>query len=604
MYVLISNIEKNQERGLVMQQISAQANELPVTNKQLNTALESLHNGLLGIDSDGRIIIFNRSAERLFEMKKANVLGRYYNDIFPDGNMLEGLSTQEPVAAQKIIYAGKTLLANRTLMKDGENIIGVVSVIQDISELENIFEELEYTKKLQTELEGIIEASFDGLVVTDEKANILKINQSYSRWSGIDRNEIIGRNMYDLIEEGMYDQSAAVLVIERNEQVTFTQYVKTGKVLFVTGTPIYDDEGRLVRVLVNVRDITELNRLKSEVEKAQSLTKHYEAQLQKVMRSGDMIIVSSKMKEVMKMVEKLGKVDSTVLIYGESGVGKELIAKELLKVSSRADKPFIVINCAAIPDNLLESELFGYVSGTFTGAQKGGKMGLFEVANGGTIFLDEIAEMPLTLQAKLLRVIQEKEITRIGSSATVPVDVRIIAATNRNLWPMVHKGEFREDLYYRLSVVPLFIPPLRERKEDIPALLDYFVHMINQQYGMNKSIHYRLLDRLVLYHWPGNVRELKNVIERAVVTSAEDVISAITIPVNDEEGTQELLLASDDMQEGNINLKTTVELFEKNLLEQYIKKYKSSRKVAKALGITQSKVVRKAAYYGIKLNGK
>jgi len=579
--------------------------EALVYNKQLNSVIESIHNGLVAIDNDTRIIIFNHSAELLFGMEKINVLGCIYKDVFPDGNLSEVLYQQKAAPAQKVVYAGKVLLSNRTPMMDGENTIGAIAVTQDISELEHISQELEYTKKLQAELEGIIEASFDSLVVTDEKANVLKINQSYSRWSGIDRNEIIGRNMYDLIEEGMYDRSAAALVIESQKQVTFIQNVKTGKVLFVTGTPIFNYKGKLVRVVINVRDITELNRLKVEVEKAHSLSKHYEQQLKKASRAGDMIVASPKLKEVMEVVERLGKVDSTVLVYGESGVGKELIAKELLKFSPRSDKPFIIVNCAAIPENLLESELFGYASGTFTGAQKGGKMGIFEVANGGTIFLDEIGEMPLTLQAKLLRVIQEKEVTRIGSSMPISVDVRIIAATNRDLWPMVQSKEFRADLYYRLSVVPLFIPPLRERKEDIPVLVANFVSLINQKYNMNKSIDYLLLDQLLLYHWPGNVRELKNVIERAVVTSIDDVISSIIIPGNSSGGdSNDLLLASDGQQDADIDLIKTVQLYEKTLLEKYIKKYKSSRKVAKALGVTQSMVVRKASSYGIVLNGK
>ena len=574
-------------------------------NMQLRAVIESLHNGLIVIDSESRIIIFNRPAEIIFGIKQKQVMGRFYKDVFPEGNLDELLQTRQANPAQKVIYRNKILVSNRTPLMDGEKIVGAISVLQDISEFEHISKELQYTKKLQTELEGIIAASFDSLVVTDEKGKILRINQSYSRWSGIDHNQIIGRNMYDLVNEGMYDRSAAVLVIESGKQVTFTQNVNTGKVLCVTGTPIFNDEGKLVRVVINVRDITELNKLKIEVEKAHSLSKHYEEELQKATRSGDMIIASVKLKEVMEVVKRVGKVDSTVLVYGESGVGKELIAKELLKHSPRKDKPFIVINCAAIPESLLESELFGYASGTFTGAKKGGKMGIFEVANGGTLFLDEIGEMPLQLQAKLLRVIQEKEVIRLGSSTPVPVDVRIITATNRNLRSMVENGEFREDLYYRLSVVPVLVPPLRERKEDIPALVDYFVSMMNKKYAMNKSIHYKLFDQLVSYNWPGNVRELKNVIERAVVTSVDDVITSIKIMGNNSnDDDHEVVFTLDSHPEPDIDYKKTIEVFEKNLLEKYIKQYKTSRKVAKALGMSQSMVVRKASYFGIVLNKK
>ncbi len=577
----------------------------PITlYKQWESVIESIHNGLVAIDKDKKIIIFNHSAERMFGKKKEQVIGRAYSDIFPDGNLDEVIYTEQAAPAVKVVYENKILLSNRTPMIADGKLVGAIAVSQDISELEQISQELEYTRKLQTELEGIIEASFDSLVVTDDQGNILKINQSYSRWSGIDRDELIGRNMYDLVDEGMYDRSAAALVIEKQAQVTFTQHVKkTGKVLLVTGTPVFDEEGKLVRVVINVRDVTELNKLKIEVEQAQILSKHFEEQLQKASRSGDMIIASPKLKEVMELVERLGKVDSTILVYGESGVGKELIAKELLKFCPRTDKPFIVINCAAIPESLLESELFGYESGTFSGAKKGGKMGIFEAANGGTLFLDEIGEMPLLLQAKLLRVIQEKEVTRIGSSVPIPVDVRIIAATNRNLWAMVQTGEFREDLYYRLSVVPVFVPPLRDRKEDIPALVAYFVGMINKKYDMNKSIDHRLLDQLVAYHWPGNVRELKNAIERAVVTSIDDVIISIKVGGNGpDDDNNEVIFSLESNFKAGINFKETVESYEKTLLERYIKIHKTSRKVAKALGMSQSKVVRKAAYYGISLN--
>lgn len=573
-------------------------------NKQLEAIIESIHNGLVAIDNNQRIIVFNHSAERIFNKKKEDALGRLYKEIFPEGNLDEILRTKQVGPAHKVYYKDKIVLSNRSLLMVDDEIIGAIAVSQDISELESISQELKYTQKLQTELEGIIETSFDSIVVTDEKANILKINQSYSKWSGIDRDELIGRNMYDLIEEGMYDRSAAALVIESGHQVTFTQKVKTGKVLLVTGTPLYED-GKLVRVIINVRDVTELNKLKMEVDKAHTLSKHYEKQLQEISSSGDMIIASPQIKKVMEVVKRLGKVDSTVLVYGESGVGKELIAKELLKHSSRADKPFIVINCAAIPENLLESELFGYEGGTFSGAQKGGKMGIFEMANEGTLFLDEIGEMPLTLQAKLLRVIQEKEVLRIGSSVPISVDIRIITATNRNLWEMVQKGEFREDLYYRLNVVPIYVPPLRDRVEDIPALANYFVGLINQKYDMNKSIDLRLLEQLANYHWPGNVRELKNAIERAVVTSADDNITTIRIGGNNSDDLNDgILLTIEDIEESQIDFKEAVQSYEKALLEKYINIHKTSRKVAKALGITQSMVVRKAANYGITLNRK
>lgn len=597
---MLEEIKKNFEA-----QDNAQADVLEKAfklNKQIGAVFNSVHNGIIAIDNMRKIIIFNQPAERIFNIKQADALGKPYKEVFPTGNLDEILISKKVGPAYKVPFNGKVILSNRSLLIVDDEIIGAISVSQDISELESISAELKSTQKLQAELEGIIEASFDSIVVTDDKANILKINQSYSKWSGIDRDELIGRNMYDLIEEGMYDRSAAALVIESGKQVTFTQKVKTGKVLLVTGTPLYEDD-KLARVIINVRDVTELNKLKTEVDKAHTLSKHYEKQLQEISPLGDMITASPQIRKVMEIVKRLGMVDSTVLVYGESGVGKELIAKELLKHSLRADKPFVVINCAAIPENLLESELFGYEGGTFSGAQKGGKIGIIEMANGGTLFLDEIGEMPLNLQAKLLRVIQEKEVLRIGSSIPVSVDIRIITATNRNLWDMVQQGVFREDLYYRLNVIPVYVPPLRDRPEDIPALANYFVGLINQKYNMNKSIDARLLDQLITYKWPGNVRELRNAIERAVVTSIDEVITSIIVGGNNPNDTSDgVILNIEGIGEKQVDFKEAVQLYEKKLLEKYINIYKTSRKVARALGITQSMVVRKAAFYEIPLN--
>jgi PAS domain S-box-containing protein/TyrR family helix-turn-helix protein len=461
--------------------------------------------------------------------------------------------------------------------------------------------ELEHTKKVKAELDAIIEASFDSIFVTDAKANVVSINEAYTRITGIKAEEIIGKNMYDLVEQGLYDRSATIQVIENHTPITFVQTLKSGKTLLVTGNPVLNDEGELAWVITNGRDITELMRLKQEVELAQNLSKHYEEELKKVVQSGEMIVNSSKTKELLDLAIRLGKVDSTVLIYGESGVGKELIARELHKNSNRKDKPLININCAAIPETLLESELFGYESGAFSGAKKGGKMGIFELASGGTLFLDEIGEMPPTLQSKLLRAIQEKEILRIGATNPIKIDVRLITATNRDLWEMTRRGQFRQDLYYRLNVVPIHVPPLRERKEEIPALTFHFLHLFNEQYGMNKKIDERMIASLLDYDWPGNVRELRNAIERAIVTNPDEIIRSIKLGSNINDGEMEFNMGNEEV--GGIDLREKVNAYEKDLLQRYVQIYKSSRKVAKALNVSQTTVVRKAAQYGISLEG-
>ncbi|HBI71803.1 MAG TPA: AAA family ATPase, partial [Lachnospiraceae bacterium] len=344
----------------------------------------------------------------------------------------------------------------------------------------------------------------------------------------------------------------------------------------------------------NGRDVTELMQLKQEVEQAHSLRRHYEEELQKVnMNSGEVVINSRKSREIMDLIVRLGKVDSTVIIYGESGVGKEVFARELHKHGLRKDRPLISINCAAIPETLLESELFGYEGGAFSGAKKGGKMGLFEIAHKGTLFLDEIGEIPMPIQTKLLRVIQEKELLRLGGSNPIPIDVRIITATNRNLAEMVKKKQFRQDLYYRLNVVPIYVPPLRERKEEIPPLALKFLQKFNDQYNLQKKLDEKLIDKLINYEWPGNIRELRNVIERAMVTSSDTVIRSIKLGSGINQGEKEISIEKESPP--TIDLRKKVDAYERELIEHYIKIYKTSRKLAKALGVSQTTVIRKAA---------
>jgi transcriptional regulator with PAS, ATPase and Fis domain len=299
------------------------------------------------------------------------------------------------------------------------------------------------------------------------------------------------------------------------------------------------------------------------------------------------------MADLMQTVNQVAQFDSAVMITGESGVGKEIVAHQIHLQSPRKDKPYIRINCASIPDNLLESELFGYEEGAFTGAKKGGKMGIFELANGGTLLLDEIAELPLGVQAKLLRVIQENEVTRIGGNKTKKIDVRIITATNRDLNEMASRNEFRKDLYYRLNVVPINVPPLRERREEIPALIEHFLNKFNEKYGLKKQISPQVVDKLINYDWPGNIRELKNIVERAVVTDPGDTIFNLDI---------DKLHHFDSSDQPNIDLRELVKKLEKHYIEAYLVKYGSTRKAAAALGISQSTLCRKASMYGIKTN--
>jgi len=330
------------------------------------------------------------------------------------------------------------------------------------------------------------------------------------------------------------------------------------------------------------------NKEKSEKEKLTlELKKRYSLQ--------NVIGISDKMQEVFKTALKAAKSKATILLIGESGTGKELIARAIHFESDRAKGPFIAINCAAIPENLLETELFGYEKGSFTGALVS-KPGKFELANGGTIFLDEIGDLPLSLQAKLLRVIQDKTFERIGGTKSIKVDIRIIAATNKDLDKMVKKGNFREDLYFRLNVIPIYLPPLRERKEDIPLLIDYFLKKFNKEYNKNISISKEAMKKLINYSWPGNVRELENTIERLVVLAEGEEITLNDLPfyIKQEENTKIIGIKFED------SLISQLELIEKRAIEEALKACNYNQtKAAKMLGLTKRQINYKIKKYSL-----
>lgn len=569
---------------------------------ELQAIIDSAYNAIVSIDRDGMIRTFNSAAQKVFGYLKEDVIGKRYLDVFPNGRLISVFNSGETMTGQKYYHGDKTLLCNYAPIVTADKVVGAISVSQDISEIEEISRELRHTKELKDEMDAVIEASFDSFFVTDAKGTVLSINEAYTRITGLKPEEVLGKTMYELVELGYIDRSATVEVIKTKKPVTFTQNIKNGRTMLVTGNPIFNKDGELVRVLTNGRDITELNKLKHEVEHATELNLHYQRELLKYRDSVDYVVKSEKLKEIFDLIYRLGKVDSTVLILGESGVGKEIIANELHRCSLRKDRPMIRINCAAIPENLLESELFGYEPGAFTGAKKEGKMGIFELADKGTLFLDEIGELPLALQVKLLRVIQESEVTRLGATKPIKIDVRLITASNRDLWDMVEKKQFRKDLFYRLNVVPIMVPPLRERKEEIPALVDYFIKMFNDKYKLERRIDKSLLNKLIEYDWPGNIRELKNVIERAVVISNDDLMKDITFYENKPEKDNDSNFTTFTV-EYDKSLKDTLEKLEKKILSNTIKEYGSSRKVAAALGVSQTSIVRKASKYGLELQG-
>ena len=369
-----------------------------------------------------------------------------------------------------------------------------------------------------------------------------------------------------------------------------------------TGTPVFDDSGNIIQVVVNVRDMTDLEQLQRRLEATEELNQRYASELEQIrlqqLKMDDLVAKSPAMKRVVEMAARIATVDSTLLIMGESGVGKEVITNKIHALSRRKSQPFIKINCGAIPENLLESELFGYAGGAFTGAKREGKPGMFELASNGTLFLDEIGELSLGLQVKLLRVLQEKTLVRVGGVKSIPIDVRVIAATNRDLQAMVKAGTFRDDLYYRLNVFGIQIPPLRERREDLPPLLYDLLHKFNLKYGVQKRLAPAAVEKLLNYNWPGNVREMENLMERLVVLVNEPCIEICHLP--------EIMQAKNEtsgvdrdavMLNRIIPYKQAVEELETLLLERAFGEHGSTRKMARVLGVNQSTIVRKMKQY-------
>ena len=564
--------------------------------------MDSIHNPVVAIDRDSRIALCNRTFARVVNRTRESIVGVPIHSVVSETRLGRIVSTGKTEPARKIRIAGKPYLANRTPIVHQGNVVGAVALLQDISGIEALGDELKLSSNTNEELQAIIESSFDGIFVTDGDGKVTRLNRAYEKLTGIKRDEIIGKTMSELVHRGYYSESVTIKVLKSGGQESIVQEVKNGKTIMVTGTPVLDKSGKTTRVVTNVRDVTELNRLQHALCSMQTLRSHYEVEINSLRQDqgdGAYVIRSKKMLEVKALAMRIAQVDSTVLILGESGVGKELVAEMIHAHGKRKNKPFIKINCASIPETLLEAELFGYAAGSFTGASNKGKAGLFEAATNGSIFMDEVGEMSLPLQSKLLRVIQEKEITRIGETRPINVDVRIITATNRDLEKMVQEKSFRKDLFFRLNVVPVSIPPLRERREAIAPMIHHFLAKYNKRFDFSRQLAPEAVDILTAHGWPGNVRELENVIERMVVITPGKLICASDIPdsIRHPNGKNSLPCLTGKP------LKEILEEVEARAIEEALKTHGTTRKAAEALGVNQSTVVRKVARYRIQPKG-
>ena len=569
--------------------------------RRLSLFLDAIYNPIIAIDTAGKVMFCNKAMAGIMGARSDDLAGRQIEELFLDSQLIRIIHTGKTESARKVRRGDRVYMTNRTPIKVGGQIIGAVAVLQDISELEAISSELSHTKKISRELDAIIESSFDGIYVTDGEGRTIRVNRAYERITGINREQVLGFTMRELVDAGFYNESVTLRVLETRKPETLIQKVKTGKTIMVTGNPFFDGHGAITLVVTNVRDVTELYRLQQEIERMEVLRTKYETELGKLRGESyalsKVVVRSKKMLALYDLALRLARVDTTILICGESGTGKEVFVDLVHANSPRSDRPLVKICCAAIPEHLLESELFGYSAGAFTGASAKGKAGYLETAQGGTVFLDEVGEMSLGLQAKLLRVLQEKVVTRLGASEPIDVDIRIIAATNRDLSEMVKKGQFRRDLFFRLNVVPVTIPPLRQRKEAIIHLTLHFLAKFNKKYGFSRQLDATVMAALHEYEWPGNVRELENVVERLAVTSRSDVVTVEDLPVG--------MLASVAPAArriggvGEETLKAAMEQVEKEILRQAMVRHGSTHRAARALGINQSTVVRKLQRHGL-----
>jgi PAS domain S-box-containing protein len=458
------------------------------------------------------------------------------------------------------------------------------------------------------ELNAIFELSSDGILLCDGEGRIVKINEASERLNGWSAAEVVGRRVQDLLSDGLIDKSVTLQVLETQKTVNMIQFIgRTQKHLLVTGTPLFDRTGRIKLVLVNERDLTQLNAIKAQLEETQRVSDKYKDNLAELAvlesRGGPIKAESQAMGQVMQYAVKLARLDaSNILVTGESGVGKGLLAQFMHNHGQRQGKPFIQINCAAMPEGLLEAELFGYEKGAFTGAGVHGKAGLFELAHTGTLFLDEIGDCPLAIQAKLLKYLDDHEVLRLGSVKPRQIDCTIIAATNRDLAKLIEARHFRSDLFYRLNTFTIQIPPLRERPEDTFELIMHFLDEFNSRYGFEKKISSNALHRLQNYCFPGNVRELRNIIKQAVVMSENDVLDSFILGGLPEVQRDRQPLGS--RRERGASLSEQLGDFERQLLLKTLGRSGSTRELAVLLGTSQPTVVRRLKKYGLPLPAK
>lgn len=561
--------------------------------KTLYKLSNSLGIGIVTVDEHGIINYINREALNILDLNKTSIIKESIFNIFPKLKIEDVLKYNIKCKTEILNYNGLDMVVIKKTIFHNNFINGACVMFQKLDTCKDIVRQFDNEVEAALLLQTILETTNDAIVYVNKKGYIELISKPYADFLGVDREEVVGKHVTEVIE----NTRLHIVVKTGNSEIGEMQEIK-GKNIVGTRIPVRAN-GQIIGAVGRIlfRDVDELNTLYNKISKIEKELNLYKDEFEKTNKakySIDNIISESKsMLDLKELTKRAAKTNSNVLVLGESGTGKELFAHSIHNCSKRANSSFVKVNCGSIPYELIESELFGYEGGAFTGAKKGGKIGKFKAADGGTIFLDEIGDLPMNMQVKLLRVLQDKEIERIGSNVPEKIDVRVIAATNKDLENMISEGMFRLDLFYRLNVLTINIPPLRERKDDIPILSRYVVQKISKRENIKVAkISEDTLEYLKRYNWPGNVRELENILERAInlldgktILKPEHLSSKITGIMREEKIK---------------DLKTIVEKAERQaIVDSLIIAKGNKTKAAKILNISRTSLYEKIEKYNI-----
>lgn len=558
---------------------------------------------IVAVDKNCKVISMNNVAlDFLKRYDRATTIGIDVEEILPIATpfIRKGIASDEFAKGEgRIVRKGRELFFEITpLMMNGQ-FEGAVITLQKPSRFEELAVELSSFQEMATTLQAIFDSSSDGIWVTNGDGIVTQINRASEKLNGIKAENIVGKSINCILKGGLMDVSVSQEVMEKQQKSSILQNIsRTERQLLCTGTPVFDGDGRLSMVVVNERDVTELLNLREHLKDAREITEKARKEITNLnmteLGQGSYVAESKSIKRLLDSALKLAQLEvSGILLLGESGTGKSMLAKLLHQHSPRSGGPFLAVNCAAVPEQLFEAELFGYEKGAFTGARESGKAGLLALADGGTFFLDEVGEMPLAVQAKLLKCIDEKEFTPLGGTTPKKINCIIIAATNKDLEKQVSELLFRKDLFYRLNVFTLTIPPLRDRVEDIFALVTLFLNKYNERYGKSKSLSPTSLRILQNYSFPGNIRELDSLIKKGVAVAEGEVLDSYLM--QDLHGKDE----GEPLPTTGLSLAEALDKVEREMFIEAQKVCLTTRDIARYLKVSQPTVVRKLKKHGL-----